>query len=170
MKQLSFYLTISLISVFLFSCSTPNYFHDPSSKDRQKELRSTRSGNVFSDIFFGMTTVVLSAALDTDIGFDPHEQSFKKLKLVNTSNDTMYVNMLTDLYWDENDYCDFMDIRIPPLKTCKVMVPMDATYNLYFSTTPEDNDDEMIEIFTTSFKRISLKPGMTMLSETEEKK
>ncbi|HPF51591.1 MAG TPA: hypothetical protein PK335_08440 [Draconibacterium sp.] len=170
MKRLSFFLIISLISVFLLSCSTPNYFYDPSSKERQKELRSTRSANVWSDIILSFSSACISAAFDTEIGYIPQEQKFKKLNLVNTTSDTMYVNMLTDVFWDESNYCDFMDIRIPPKLNCKVMVPLDATYNLYFSTTPEENDDEMIEISTSSFKRISLKPGMTILTEIDEGK
>lgn len=106
---------------------------------------------------------MLSATLDTDIEFEANDRSFKKLKLENTSNDTMYVNMLSDLYWDENDFCDFMDIRIPPKRTCKVMVPMDATYNLYYSTTPEGDDDELLEIFTNDFKKLQLKQGINKL-------
>lgn len=163
MKQLAFYLILGVFVILSASCSTPGYFHDPLSKERQQELRNARSGNVFSDIFIGVSTAMLSATLDTDIEFEANDRSFKKLKLENTSNDTMYVNMLSDLYWDENDFCDFMDIRIPPKRTCKVMVPMDATYNLYYSTTPEGDDDELLEIFTNDFKKLQLKQGINKL-------
>jgi len=167
MKQLSFYLITGLLTIFFFSCSTPQYFHDTSSLERQKELLKSRSGNVASDIFLGISTVCLSAALETDMGFEIHDQNFKKLNLINTSHDTMYINMLTDLFWDENDYCDFMDIRIPPQTKCKVMVPINANYNVYFSNTPESEDDELLEINTSETKNLLLIPGMTKLTDQE---
>lgn len=46
------------------------------------------------------------------------------------------------------------------------MVPMNAAYNLYFSNTPQSDDDEMIEIYTTDVKRFSLNPGMTLEADT----
>ncbi len=168
MKQLSCLTIFSLLITVFFSCSAPQYFHDPSSLKRQKELRNTRSANVFSDILIGVSTVCVSAALESDIYFEPHEQAFKKLNLLNPTKDTMYVNMLTDLAWDENNYCDFMDIRIPPKMTGKVMVPINANYHLYFSTTLQDDDDELLEIFTSDIKKITLSPGMTNLSPSRK--
>lgn len=85
---------------------------------------------------------------------------------MNPTKDTMYINMLTDVTWDKNDYCDFMDIRIPPKTNCKVLVPVDANYNLYFSNTPEDDDDEMLEIFTSDINKLSLYPGITLVNDT----
>ena len=167
-KHFTFSLVL-LSALFFMSCSAPKYIHDTSSFERQKDLRQTRSANVFGDIFVGISTACVSAALETDIEFYPSEQQFKKLKLVNPTNDTIYVNMLTDVYWDEDNYCDFMDIRIPPQMNCKVMVPVEANYNLYFSNTPQSDDDEILEIFTNNVKRISLKPGMTMLSDKQKK-
>ena len=167
MKKRSSYLFIFIIINFFYSCTTPAYFHDASSRERQKELRSARSSNVFSDIFLGVSTVCLSATIESDIGFETHGQAFKKLNLINPTRDTLYVNMLTDVFWDENDYCDFMDIRIPPNAKCKVMVPIDAIYNLYFSNTPQSDDDEMLEINTTDIKRIALIPGMSANSKKE---
>lgn len=168
MKKSYTYLLLLLLPFLLVNCATPKYIHDTSSFERQKDLRQTRSANVFGDIFVGFSTACLSAALETDIEFYPSEQQFKKLKLVNPTSDTIYVNMLTDVFWDKNNYCDFMDIRIPPQMNCKVMVPMEANYNVYFSNTPESEDDEMLEIFSTNTKRISLKPGMTLVGEKKK--
>ena len=76
--------------------------------------------------------------------------------------------MLTDAIWDKNDYCDFMDIRIPPQKNCKILVPVATNYNLYFSNTPQNDDDEMLSIFTSDVKNISLYSGLTkMLNNVE---
>ncbi|MEN8118570.1 MAG: hypothetical protein ABFS16_16425 [Bacteroidota bacterium] len=160
------YTFIILLIVIFQSCATPKYFHDQSSYERQKELRNCRTGNVFCDIGSAITSVFAAALLDTDVGFYPSEQRFKKMNLVNQSNDTMYVNMLTDVYWDENDYCDFMDMRIPPGLKCKVLVPVEANYNLYFSNTPESDDDEMLEIYTSSINKIALYPGLTAVNDS----
>lgn len=161
-----FTLTTLIIALFLGSCNTSKYIYDNSSFERQKELRKSRSGNVFADIGLSIASVFLLAAVDVDLGLYPDGHEFKSLNLINPTADTMYVNMLTDIYWDENDYCDFMDIRIPPNKECKVLIPVDANYNLYFSNTPENNDDEMLEIFTSDIKKISLQPGLTILKDT----
>ena len=75
--------------------------------------------------------------------------------------------MLYEVITDENDYCDFMDIRIPPQTKCKVMVPINANYNVYFSNTPESEDDELLEINTSETKNLLLIPGMTKLTDQE---
>ena len=168
MKQLYYCLIFCLLIVFLSSCSAPQYFYDPSSLERQKELRSTRSANVWSDVFLCFSSACISAALDTEIEYIPQDQKFKKLNLLNTNRDTLYVNMLADVFWDENNYCDFMDIRIPPQKGCKVMVPMNANYNVYFSNTPQSEDDEFLEINTSDIKNLKLVPGMTKLTKQED--
>lgn len=162
-----FFLIIAVSTfLILFSCSSPKYIHDQSSFERQKELKKDRSGNVFTDIGLGIVSVFSSAALQVDVGWYPNEQEFMKLNLKNPTNDTMFVNMLTDLYWDKEDYCDFMDIRIPPMANCKILVPVNANYNLYFSNTSESDDDEMLEINTSDIRKIALMPGLTLNADT----
>src|SRR5680860_688188 len=153
-KQPTFIILITSILI-LNSCSAPKHFYDKSSFERQKELKKDRSGNVLSGIALGIVSVFSSAVLDFDVGWYPSDQEFKKMKLINPTSDTIYVNMLTDVYWDEENYCDFMDIRIPPNSNCKVLVPVNANYNLYFSNTAENDDDEMLEIFTSDLKKVS---------------
>ena len=114
----------------------------------------------------GILSIFTDAALNVESSWVPSEQEFKKLNLINPTSDTIYVNMLTDVYWDEEDYCDFMDIRLPPKTNCKVLVPVNTNYNLYFSNTPESDDDEMLEIFTSDLKRVSLYPGLTIVNDT----
>ncbi|MCY1722503.1 hypothetical protein OU798_19290 [Prolixibacteraceae bacterium Z1-6] len=166
MKKNLFNLLLFLILLLIYSCSAPKYFYDESSYQRQKELHNCRSGNVFCDIMTGVGSVVAGAVLDAEVQFYPSMQQFKKLNLVNPTNDTIYVNMLTDVFWDKQNYCDFMDIRIPPHLNCKVLVPVEANYNLYFSNTQQSDDDEMLEIFTSNVKRIALYPGLTTFSDT----
>ncbi len=162
-RQLFIMLGFTLL---IISCSSPKYFHDKQSYKRQKELQKNRSANVSSDIFRGMFSIFSAAALDLDVEWDPSQQEFKKIKLINPTSDTMYINMLTDIFWDENDYCDFMDIRIPPNANCKVLVPVNANYNLYFSNTPQNDDDEMLEIFTDNLKQVALYPGITLAKDS----
>jgi len=163
MNRFSTTLFMLLIAGFLASCTTPNYFHDDSSRKRQQELLDKRSSHVTRDVFVCLASVFLSTALDdynhdvdVNVLYVPQGQQFKYLNLYNSTRDTMYVNMLTDVYWDTNNYCDFMDIRIPAHRKCKVMVPMDANYNLYFSNTPQSDDDKLLQIYTTRERNISL--------------
>ncbi len=160
-----------LMIVILYSCGSTKYFHDPESRDRQKELNQHRSGNVFSSIALTITSAFIMGAMNVDMAFYPEGQEFKKIKLINPTSDSIYVNMLTDVYWDKENYCDFMDIRIPPLSRCKILVPVNANYNLYFSNTPQDDDDEILQFNTNELNRVSLYPGMTITedSETEDK-
>ena len=143
----------------LTACNSTKYIHHNLSKERQTELKKMRSKNTFSHIGMAIGSMVLSSALEIEMDLIPNHE-FKKLKLLNSSKDTMYVNMLTDVYWDEDNYCDFYDIRIPPNKKCKIYVPVDANYNLYFSNTSIDTDDEMLEINTNDLKKIFLYPGI----------
>jgi len=153
-----------VLLLLIFSCRTTAYLHDETSNERQMELKKHRSGNIFGDIGLTLTSIIVLAAADVDPGLYPDGRDFKKIKLQNPTNDTIYVNMLTDVFWDEENYCDFMDIRIPPHKICKMLVPVDANYNIYFSNTPESEDDvEFIEVNTDDVRRLSLYPGLTKI-------
>ena len=152
----------------VISCTSPKYIHDSSSHKRQKELRSNRSGNVAGDILLTLGSIIFSAATDTDVAYFPEGQDFKNFKLINNTKDTMFVNMLTDATWDNEGYCDFMDIRIPPEEKCKILVPMGVNYNVYFGVSENPEKDEFVEINTFNVRKLSLKPGMTQLfSDTD---
>lgn len=161
MKRIPVFLGCFVAMFFILGCSTPNYFHDASSFERQKELKKHRSGNIFTDIGLTLTSIFVLAATDVNIGLYPQGQEFKKMKIINPAEDTLYVNMLTDVYWDENNYCDFMDLRIPPKQKCKILVPVDAVYNIYFSNTPQADDDELIQLNTNELNKIALYDGLT---------
>jgi hypothetical protein len=140
-KKQAYFILFLIVTLFTNSCSAPRYIHNEQSYKRQKELQNSRSANIFADITLGLLSVASAAAFEKSIEWYPSEQKLKKLNLVNPTTDTIYVNMLTDILWDELDYCDFMDIRIPPKMECKVLVPINAKYNLYFSNTPQKDDD-----------------------------
>ncbi len=156
---------ILLMVLLLSGCYSEKHIYDATSRERQNELQKHRSGNIFTDIGLSLASVFVLAVADVNVGLYPDGHEFKKLKIINPAKDTLYVNMLTDVFWDEANYCDFLDIRVPPKENCKLLVPVDAVYNIYFSNTPQSDDDEFIEINTTNFKRISLYPGLTKPEE-----
>ena len=121
--------------------------------------------NVASDIIIGILSTFSSAAFEVDLIWYPSEQEFKNINLNNRTSDIFYVNMRTSLYWDENNYCNFMDIRIPSNEKYKGLIPLNTNYNLYFSNTSERDDDEMLNVFTNDLKMISLYPGLTFLND-----
>ncbi len=164
-RKLKFISAILSLSILFISCSSQKYFFDPESRERQKDLKKNRSGNVFGDIGLMMASAFVSATLEVETDFVPQGQEFKKIKLINPTKDTIYVNMLTDVYWDQDNFCDFMDIRIPPFEKCSMLVPVNADYNVYFSNTPEEEDDEVLEINTDDFRKLSLYPGLTIIKK-----
>lgn len=142
----------------LLSCSTAKYIHDPVSLERQKDLSGSRSASVLTDGIMATLTVVSAAVFETGVEWYPSETKFKKMTLRNPTSDTLYVNMLTDVFWDTDNYCDFMDIRIPPEKSCRILCPVDAEYNIYYSNTKQEDDDEMMTINTSERNKLTLKP------------
>lgn len=168
MKKLFNNIQLLGFTILLFACSSPSYIYNKESYHRQKEIKEMRSDHVIDDIFNGTTSVISAALFSEYLHWEPTEQQFKKLNIVNPTFDTIYVNMLTDVYWDTTNYCDFMDIRIPPKENCKLLVPVDAVYNLYFSNTSQNDDDEMLEINTNKIKELRLNPGKPKLSSSNK--
>jgi len=82
---------------------------------------------------------------------------------VNESSDSLFVNMVTDIVWKEDGYCDIMGIVLPPISTQSLLVPYPAAYNVYFHTP--SSQEEKLEIRTDSkYRNFKLKPGMTILN------
>jgi hypothetical protein len=162
------YCFLLCLFVVVCSCTAQKHIHDISSSNRQEELKARRSGYFFGDVLSASVSIISSTIIGSEVDWQPTGHQFKKLKLVNPTPDTVYVNMLTDIYWDENDYCDFMDIRIPPETNCRILVPLGADYNVYFSNTIQNDDDELIQINTGELKKLKLKPGMTIVIDANE--
>ncbi len=166
MKNKTVYIISTLFVFLIISCSSPKYIYNTDSYNRQQELQEMRSEKVFGEIL-NFSSTIISAAFDSEYDlWIPGEQHLKKLNLINPTSDTIYVNMLSDVYWTDSVYCDFMDIRIPPKERLKILVPLDTNYNLYFSNTPQNDDDELMEINTDDVKQITLKPSVNLLSNT----
>lgn len=150
--------------LILYSCSTGQYIHDTASIERQKEMHRKRTGNNIGDVALQMLNIVTLASLNLDMEPETTPRSFKRIKLYNHSNDTMRVNLVTNVFWSEDQYNDILDVRIPPKQHTCLMVPLGADYNVYFNDSSNDQD-EMITINTAEYKRIGLTPGMTLTGE-----
>lgn len=166
MKKSIFY-GLLLVIFFQINCSSPKYIFDDASYQRQIELKKHRKSEVAGEIVAASLSAVISAAAGTEIEYYPNEIQFRKLKLENPTNDTLFVNMVTNVSWDSLGYCDFMDIRIPPGKNCRLLCPIDAEYNVYFRNKWDTEQDEMITINTSETINVHLKPGKRQTSQTE---
>ena len=152
--------------MLLSSCSTPRYIHDPASYELQKEIKNKRVGNVFGDLFLTAGSTVL-AVLTGFFVYMPSGKSLKKIALQNSGTDTLQVNMLTDMAWKDENYADMMDLRIPPGKTARLLLPAGAIYNLYFSNTPgTEEDDEFLVFDTANMRKVTLYPGLTLTTDS----
>lgn len=151
--------------MFLLGCSTSKHITNAESFEMQKEMHESRT----SDNIVDGTITVIFGILDSLIGGEgvidySTEQNFRKINLKNEAADTLIVNMVTDYFWKEDHYCDIRDIIIPPKDKVTVITPMGATYNVYFRSDPEA-EDEMIEINTSDKKTIGLRTGMTLIPQ-----
>ena len=153
--------------MFLSACSTTSYIHDQASLELQKEIKNKRAGNVFGDIFLTTGSMVLAVLTGVFVYSPSGNRSLKKVALQNNGPDTLQVNMLTDLTWKDENYADMMDIRIPPGKTARLLLPAGAVYNLYFSNTPgTEADDEFLVFDTATMRKVTLYPGLTLTSDS----
>ncbi|MBP7505469.1 MAG: hypothetical protein KA780_08490 [Prolixibacteraceae bacterium] len=153
--------------MFLSACSTTSYIHDQASLELQKEIKNKRAGNVFGDIFLTTGSMVLAVLTGVFVYSPSGNRSLKKVALQNNGPDTLQVNMLTDLTWKDENYADMMDIRIPPGKTARLLLPAGAVYNLYFSNTPgTEADDEFLVFDTATMRKVTLYQGLTLTSDS----
>jgi hypothetical protein len=164
MKKTQPILSVLCSLLVFYSCSTGQYIHDTGSIERQKEMHRKRTGINVGDVALQMLNIVTLASLNLDMEPETTPRSFKRIKLYNHSTDTMRVNLVTNVFWSDEQYNDILDVRIPPKQHTCLMVPLGADYNVYFRDS-SDGQDESITINTAEFKRIGLTPGMTLTGE-----
>lgn len=160
-----------LAITLLYSCTTTQYITDTESLEKHKMMKSKRSGNIVATSALSVGSVILSLIMEMEPVFQPTIGSgaFKRVKLKNTSQDTLYVNMLSDYELSDSIFCDYMGIRIPPQKTCRLLVPHPSSYFIYFSTAMQQGNDEMIELQSSGKRKQVLYPGMTIPYIEEQK-
>jgi len=158
MKILNSLVAIFISLALLLSCKTSGYITDHESIQRQKEMRKYRTGVNFADIGLMVASSMGTVLTGVSVYTEPRAKSFRNLKLISESKDTLFVNMVTDLLWKDSVYCDIRDIMLPPLQSAKVIVPLGAAYNIFFRTDYYAPDDEKVEIDTGKTRRVKLKP------------
>ena len=154
-------MILLLAGTVLLSCAAPAYILHEESAARQKKLKNTRTANIALDAFITAGSVLVAAFTGVYINYVPENRQFSRVAIINPSEDTINVNMLTDLLLKDSTFCDFNGIVIPPGEKIRLLVPRGAAYHVYFSNTPEPDDDEMIGIHCDNKKKIYLSPGMT---------
>jgi hypothetical protein len=151
-----------ICSIFISSCVTYQYFRDENSLLLEKKIQRKRTANVLGGSFLTVGSVVLGALTGIYFGYIPGMRNLKSVRLINKSADTLQLNLLSDQIWKDSVYCDIRDIRIPPGEKCRILVPANALYNLYFSNTMDsEEDDEIIRINPVTQPKVILYPGMT---------
>jgi len=159
MKITSRSISLFISLIILSSCVTSAYITDQESIERQKEMHKYRTGVNLSEIGVLFASAVGEAFTGVNIYPQPSPQSFRKMKLINESKDTLYINMVTDWLWKDSAYCDIREIVMPPLKSAKVIVPLGAAYNIFFRIDYNAPDDEKVEINTAETGSVKLKPN-----------
>lgn len=141
-------------------CTSTRYLTDSGSIDRQHDMRAHRAGVNVGDAFLNVINLILAGTLNSEFEVTQSDRAFKRIKIVNESSDSLFVNMVTDIVWKETGYCDIMGIALPSGARQKLLVPYPAAYNVYFRTS--SSEEEKMEIRTNNKqKNIRLKPGMT---------
>lgn len=171
MKNRNFLIRIissTTVTIILASCISYQYIGDSETVKREKEIHGKRVGNVVGGSFLTLASTVVAAFTGVLVSYIPEGQSLTHLALVNQSSDTLQVNMLTDQIWKDSIFCDFKDIRIPPGGKCRLLVPANSLYNLYFSNTINtQEDDELLELNSSAKSKIFLYPGMTIQNNND---
>lgn len=163
-ERLNIIVFLLLTVIISSGCINTRYITDIESINRQKAMISQRSKIIAESVFINVGAAVISGILNTNIEFENRNHEYKKVKLINESNDSILVNMVTDVFWEDSVYWDINDIVIPPNKKQKVLVPNFAAYNIYFNS--QTTEKELIEIPAGEFKnKIRLKPGMTIFKD-----
>lgn len=154
-------ITLVLAAIICFGgCTNTRYLTDSKSIDRQHDMRANRSGVNVGDVFINIANLFISGALNTGFEVLKSERAFRRITIVNGSPDSLFVNMVTDILWKENGYCDIMGIALPPGAHQKLLVPYPAAYNIFFHTPY--SEEEKLEIRTDSkHRRFVLQAGMT---------
>jgi len=151
-----------VLAAILFCCGCTNtrYLTDATSIRRQHEMRSDRVGKNIGEVFLNMASFIFAAVFNTEFISVDSERTFKRISIYNESTDSLYINMVTDIVWKEDGYCDIMGIVLPAGTKQKLLVPYPSAYNVYFRTPA--SEEEKLEIRTDhKHRRFKLRAGMT---------
>lgn len=154
-----FIFPVLAAAIILSGCTNTRYLTDPVSIERQHDMRKSRTGGNVGDVLVNFGSLFMAAVLNTNYEVYTSERTFKRISIINQSPDSLYVNMVTDILWKEEGYCDIMGIALPAGARQKLLVPYPAAYNIYFRSP--GSEEEMIEIRTDNRRRkITLQPNV----------
>ena len=158
---------IFLAAIILSSgCTSTRYITDKRSRETQLSLQRRRTGRNAGLVVINFLKIIITSACDEVYEAERQERQYKRFKVWNSSADTLYVNMVTDITLKDQQYCDVMGLVLPPAKKQRLLLPYPAAYNVYFRSAW--SDEEKIEIRTDSYlKKIYLSPGLTKPEEKE---
>lgn len=156
MKIFSRLIVIFIALFILWSCSVSGYITDTQSIQRQRKMHTYRTGVNIGEGFLVVLSSISSVFTGINFYSQPQSRSYRNMKLVNESRDTLFVNMLTDWQWKDSTYFDIREIVMPPQKSLKVIVPIGISYNVFFRNEYKAPDDEKLEINTLKTRRVKL--------------
>lgn len=160
MNRKSTILLVLAVLICCGSCTNTRYLTDQISIERQHDMKVHRAGGNVGDVLINFGNFFIAAIYNSGYEVYSGERIFRKIEIVNQSNDSLHVNMVTDVLWKDNEYCDIMGIELPPGAKKKLLVPFPAAYNVYFKTPT--SEEESLEIRTDGKLRIiKLEAGMT---------
>jgi hypothetical protein len=161
MNRKNYILVLVAVILCCGGCTSTRYLTDSTSIERQHDMRVNRVGKNIGEGFLNITFLILSGVLNSEFVPVESERAFKRISIINESTDSLFVNMVTDIVWKEQGYCDIMGIVLPPGARQKLLVPYPAAYNVFFQTP--FSGEEKLEIRTDSKHRnFRLKSGMTI--------
>lgn len=165
-RKIAILLLVTVI-ISCGGCTNMRYLTDQTSIERQHDMRAHRVGKNIGEGSLNVASFIISGVLNSDFVAIQSERAFRKISIINQSTDSLFVNMVTDIAWKEDGYCDIMGIVLPPGAKQKLLVPYPAAYNVYFKTPY--SDEEKIEIRTDGRHGIiKLKEGMTKVPDEQE--
>ena len=130
-------------------------------------MHAHRSGIKAGDILISTASFIMSVTLGTEFEVSASDRAFKHITIENESQDSMTVNMVTDIEWKNSVYCDIMGIVLPPKASQKLLVPYPAAYNIYFRTPY--TEEKSIQIQTDDKKSLyKLKPRISDLPKEDK--
>jgi hypothetical protein len=146
---------ILLAAFILGGCASSQYITDKDSIKRQQKMKMHRVGVNAGTVCLNMLSMTVAVLLNSAYEPFTSEQTSRKIKLVNLESDTMTVNMVTDILFQDSIYCDVMGIVLPPGASQKVLIASPGAYNIYYRTTVKE--EKKLEFYDNRQRVVKLK-------------
>lgn len=163
MVRIKILIWVLVAAFILGGCTSTQYITDKDSIKRQQKMKMHRVGVGAGTVCLNLLNIFVAAILNSEYVPVESEQTYKNFRIGNLANDSLVVNMVTDIILNDSIYCDVLGIVLPPGKHQRLLLPYPAAYNIYFKV--RGTEEEKVEIRTDdNLRRLNLKPGMTHLT------